>query len=269
MTHDKPLGHYDAAYGQFASDLHAGIRAEAFGEDIGQNSWLTADEQDLFIGWLGLTPDSVLLDVACGSGGPVLRIARITGCSVYGIDMHAQGVAEAWSQAQRAGLDARARFEQGDASRRLPWPDATFDGLICIDAVNHLPNRPMVFAEWARVLRPGGRVVFTDPCVVTGPLTGEELGIRSSIGFFLFVPPGADEAMLRDAGFTGIEVADRTDNVARMAARRRAARAARAEELRKIEGDATFEGQQTFFEVASRVAAEGRLSRTAVRGVRG
>jgi hypothetical protein len=54
-----------------------------------------------------------------------------------------------------------------------------------------------------------------------------------------------------------------------MAARRRAARAARAEELRKIEGDATFEGQQTFFEVASRVAAEGRLSRMAFRGVRG
>ena len=66
MTSDKPLGHYDAAYGQFASDLHAEIRAEAFGEDIGQNSWLTADEQDLFIGWLGLTPESVLLDVACG-----------------------------------------------------------------------------------------------------------------------------------------------------------------------------------------------------------
>jgi len=58
--------HYDANYGNFATALYEEIRREAFGEDIGQNSWLTADEQDEYLGWLGLTAGKALLDVACG-----------------------------------------------------------------------------------------------------------------------------------------------------------------------------------------------------------
>lgn len=59
------------------------------------------------------------------------------------------------------------------------------------------------------------------------------------------------------------EDAVRTENMARMAGDLREARAAHAEELRRIEGDETFEGQQRFFEVAARLAAERRLSRFA------
>jgi 2-polyprenyl-3-methyl-5-hydroxy-6-metoxy-1,4-benzoquinol methylase len=81
--------HYSVAYGNFVSGLYAEIRAEAFGEDIGQQSWLSAEEQDRFIAWLDLRPDHRLLDVACGSGGPTLRIAERTGCRVHGIDFEA------------------------------------------------------------------------------------------------------------------------------------------------------------------------------------
>ena len=74
--------HYDANYGNFQTALYEQIRREAFGEDIGQNSWLTADEQDKFLTWLDLSPSKNLLDVACGAGGPALRISAVTGCSV-------------------------------------------------------------------------------------------------------------------------------------------------------------------------------------------
>lgn len=50
-----PAGQYNANYGNFQSELYAQIRREAFGEDIGQNSWLTADEQDRFLEWLDLS----------------------------------------------------------------------------------------------------------------------------------------------------------------------------------------------------------------------
>jgi hypothetical protein len=68
-----PSGHYSANYGNFQTKLYAQIRHEAFGEDIGQNSWLTSDEQDRFLAWLELSPGKTLLDVACGAGGAANR----------------------------------------------------------------------------------------------------------------------------------------------------------------------------------------------------
>src|ERR1700687_2303880 len=103
-------GQYGANYGNFQTELYAQIRREAFGEDIGQNSWLTSDEQDRFLEWLDLCPGKTLLDVACGAGGPALRIAATTGCSVVGIDVHEQAISTARSLAAQRGLDRLAQF---------------------------------------------------------------------------------------------------------------------------------------------------------------
>src|SRR5437868_11272898 len=62
------MRHYDANYLNFESELYEQIRRDAFGEDIGQSSWITADEQDRFLHVLNLAPGKSLLDVACGSG---------------------------------------------------------------------------------------------------------------------------------------------------------------------------------------------------------
>ena len=253
--------HYDANYDNFQTELYAQIRREAFGEDIGQSSWLTADEQDKFLSWLNLSSGKTLLDVACGSGGPVLRIAEATGCSVVGVDVHEQAIATANSLAAQRGLSERARFQVADAAAQLPLPDASFDAITCIDAINHLPNRQRVLADWARLLKPGGRLLFTDPITVTGPLTNDEIAVRGSIGFFLFVPLGYDERVIEQSELRLLIKEDVTGNMAEVAERRRVARAARAADLREIEGDQIYEGQQEFFAVAALIAREGRLSR--------
>jgi ubiquinone/menaquinone biosynthesis C-methylase UbiE len=252
--------HYDANYGHFQSQLYEEIRREAFGEDIGQSSWITADEQDRYLTHLKLTEGKSLLDVACGSGGPALRIAKLTGCSLVGVDVHEQAIAAGNEMAAQRKM-SNCRFQVVDASQALPFPDNGFDALTCIDAINHLPDRPAVIADWARVLKPGGRTLFTDPITVTGPLTKSEIAIRSSIGFFLFVPLGYDEQVILQSGLRLVLKEDVTANMARLAAARRAARAKRSEALRKIEGDPTYEGQQEFFKVAAQIASEGRLSR--------
>src|SRR5438445_12452871 len=99
--------HYNANYGYFQTELYAQIRHEAFGEDIGQNSWLTSDEQDKFLGWLDLSAGKTLLDVACGAGGPALRIAGMTGCFVVGLDIHEQAVTTASALAAKLGIAKR------------------------------------------------------------------------------------------------------------------------------------------------------------------
>jgi 2-polyprenyl-3-methyl-5-hydroxy-6-metoxy-1,4-benzoquinol methylase len=255
------VGHYDANYGNFQMDLYAQIRREAFGEDIGQNSWLTSSEQDRFLGWLNLSPGKKLLDVACGAGGPALRIATSTGCSVVGIDVHEQAISTANSLAAQRGLTSRAEFRVTDATGRLPFPESWFDAITCIDAINHLPSRRDVIVEWSRLLKPSGRLLFTDPVIVTGPLTNAEIAIRSSIGFFLFVPPNHDERLIAECSLRLLVREDVTANLADVAERRRAARASRDAALRVIEGDQTYDGQQEFLAVASRIAREGRLSR--------
>jgi SAM-dependent methyltransferase len=253
--------HYDANYGNFQTELYAQIRRDAFGEDIGQSSWLTADEQDRFLSWLNLSSGKSLLDIACGSGGPALRIAATTGCSVTGVDVHEQAIATANSLAAERDLTGRAQFQVADATASLPFADASFDAITCIDAINHMPNRPRVLGDWARLLKPGGRMLFTDPITVTGPLTNDEIAVRSSIGFFLFVPRDYDERLISQCGLKLVLCEDVTANMAEIAERRRAARATREAPLREIEGDQVYEGQQEFFAVASRIASEGRLSR--------
>lgn len=254
-------GHYNANYGNFQTELYAQIRREAFGEDIGQNSWLTAVEQDTFLQWLDLSPGKTLLDVACGAGGPALRIAAITGCSVVGIDVHDQAVTTAISLAAQRGLSGRADFRAIDATGPLPFPDASFDAITCIDAINHFPARPGVMADWARLLKPEGRLLFTDPITVTGPLTNVEIAVRSSAGFYLFVPPGHDELLVAQCGLQLLVCRNVTANMAQVAEARRVARASRSAALREIEGDQAYDGQQEFLAVAARIAREGRLSR--------
>jgi cyclopropane fatty-acyl-phospholipid synthase-like methyltransferase len=254
-------GHYNANYGNFQTELYEQIRREAFGEDIGQNSWLTSDEQDRFLQWLDLSPGKTLLDVGCGAGGPALRIAANTGCSVVGIDVHEQAIRTANALATQRELAGRVEFRAADAGGRLPFADASFDAITCIDAINHFPERPRLVAEWARLLKPGGMLLFTDPITVTGALTNAEIMVRSSAGFYLFVPHGYDERVITQCGLRLLRCEDVTANMAKVAEARRAARASRSAALREIEGGQPYDDQQEFLAVAARLASEGRLSR--------
>jgi ubiquinone/menaquinone biosynthesis C-methylase UbiE len=242
----------------------AKIRRETYGEDLGQFSWITADELRKFLHQLNLNSESHVLDVACGSGGPALFIAQTLGCQVTGLDIEENGIGAAREMAQARGLQSRAKFEQGDASQPLPLPDASFDAVISIDAMNHLSRRAKVFAEWLRVLRPGGRFLFTDATIVTGMLSRDEILARGrSMGHFLFTPTGLHERLIEAAGFVELQVEDVTGTIATVSKRWHDAREKQRSELLKIETEADFESLQSMLAAAHTLAGERRLSRFA------
>jgi len=254
-------GHYEAHYRDFAADVHEEVRRAAFGDDVGQNSWLTRSELEGFGRQLRLRAPSRLLDVACGSGGPALHLAQLTGCQVVGVELFDDAVATGQRFAREAGLETQVSFVQADASQTLPFDDGSFDAILCIDAINHLPDRRRVLADWARLLRSEGRLLFTDPVSITGPLGSDELAIRSSVGYYLFMPAGENERLLAEAGLSVLAVEDTTESLAEIAGRRRDARRERAVALREVEGDDAFDGRQRFFDIVAKLAHERRLSR--------
>jgi SAM-dependent methyltransferase len=254
---------YGHVYADFASAAETAVRRETYGEDIGQSSWLTAEEWLEFADLLGVGAGSDVLEVGSGSGGPAVYLAGKRGCRVTGVDINEHGVRNATALAAARGLAGRARFEAVDASRPLPFPAGTFDAVVSNDAMCHIPDRLGALRDWHRVLKQGGRALFTDAMVVTGVVSHQELATRSSIGFYLFVPPGENERLLADAGFVVREVRNVTANAEQVARRWHGARERQREVLVSREGEANFEGLQRFLMCVHTLSAERRLSRFA------
>jgi SAM-dependent methyltransferase len=254
---------FDSTYQHFSERVHDAIRKATYGTDIGQNSWLTVDEYERWLPLLGLGPDRHALEVASGSGGPALYLALTCGCRVTGLDANASGVATATRRAEADGAAAQVRFQLADATAPLPFADDAFDALVCIDSMNHFPDRLAVLRDWCRVLRPGGRALFTDPVVISGPVTNDELARRSSIGLFVFLPAGLNDRLIAEAGLRIVRQEDVTANAALVAGRWHEARAAHRDALLRIEGETRFDGLQAFFQTVHDLTRERRLSRLA------
>lgn len=252
---------YDSAYGNYERDVYRQIRLETYGEDLGQTSWVTTEESRDIPKWLHLGPSSRVLEIGCGSGRYALRVAEQTGCSIVGIDINAHGIANANRLAAAAGMNSSVRFEQADASRKLAFDDSSFDAAFSNDVLCHVPGRAGVLAEIHRILKPNGHFLFSDALVIGGFISREEILRRSSIGYYLFSPPGENERLLRYAGFGLAETMDTTAGAGNIAQRWHDGRARHTEEVIAVEGDAEFNSLQNLLSSASQLTAERRLLR--------
>ncbi|MDJ0630186.1 MAG: methyltransferase domain-containing protein [Rhodobacter sp.] len=105
-------------------------------------------------------PGDRVLDIACGYGGTLRQLAE-RGCRPFGIDISAVCVEEARKLNRAAGLDDRVTVEIGDF-HGIDSKTGAWDAVICQESLIHSTDRPRVFAEVFRVLRPGGVFAFSD-----------------------------------------------------------------------------------------------------------
>ena len=117
---------------------------------------------------LGLRPHDKVLDLGCGFGRHAFEAAR-RGASVVALDAGTDevlGVAATFAAMVQAGElstdSLHANVVQGDA-HQLPFPDATFDRVICSEVLEHIPDDVSAMRELNRVLRPGGTMAITVP----------------------------------------------------------------------------------------------------------
>lgn len=108
---------------------------------------------------LALGPGAVVLDLACGTGA-LGALARRAGYRVVGADM---------STGMLEGMRDRFPAVQSDAAA-LPFPSASFDGVVCGYALRNFTDLAASITEAARVLRPGGRVAVLEVAVPDHPL---------------------------------------------------------------------------------------------------
>jgi ubiquinone/menaquinone biosynthesis C-methylase UbiE len=99
-----------------------------------------------------------VLEISCGHGGGAAYLMRTVHPAAYtGLDFNGEGIAFCQERHQIPGVD----FVQGDAEN-LPFPDASFDAVLNVEASHAYPHFDRFIAEVARVLRPGGHFLYAD-----------------------------------------------------------------------------------------------------------
>jgi hypothetical protein len=112
-----------------------------------------------------------------------------------------------------------------------------------------------------RVLKENGLMLFSDALVIGGMVSHQEIATRSSIGFYVFSPPGENDRLMKEAGFQIISVTDTSEAAAELAGRWRAAREKYQKELTGEEGRSSFDGLQNFLLCVQTLLKEKRLLR--------
>jgi SAM-dependent methyltransferase len=252
---------YEDLYREFDSPLIRQLRREAYGEDIGQHSWVRADELRADIQRLNLSRTSRLLDLGCGPCGPLTFILAATGCRGTGVELSPSALRVGRKRAASLGVDSLLTILVADLNDPLPFEPRSFEAVMSLDAVLHLRDRLTLFNGIANLLCPGGRFLFTDAGVVTGCFSNDEMHKRSAHGYTQFTAAGWNERLLESAGFRLLETEDRTGSVLKNASGRLAAMHAHRTELERVSGSAAFESQAAYLEVAVELARRRAVSR--------
>lgn len=193
----------------------------------GQTRWAftTAMRQmeDRLAAELALPSGAKVLDAGCGIGNVARALAGRHGLDVTGVDVLDFNIAEANRRSAKAGLSHTTRFRVGDY-HRLPFDDDSFDGLYTMETFVHSASPKAALAEFARVLKPGGKLVMFEYSRTPEDQVSAEANAamhrvcdEAAMPAWLDLYHGVLDEMLAEAGFSVENSTDITANMMPMA----------------------------------------------------
>ena len=156
-----------------------------------------------------LAPGQRIADFCAGLGGPARYYARRYGVDVTGIELTPARVEGANKLTAMVGLADKVRVIEGNVMA-VPLPDASLDAVLSQEAFLHVPDKSRALAEAFRIIKPGGRIAFTD-WTPHQPLADEDAQLMwDGMAAQSLLGTDAYRRALGDAGFTEIGVEDLT-----------------------------------------------------------
>lgn len=120
-----------------------------------------------------------VLDIGCSTGFTALEIARLTGCTVVGIDINPMSIIVAQERAAKLGL-LNVRFELADATA-LPFDDGSFDLVFCGNVTSIISDDTKALSEYRRVLKPNGLIAAIPMYYIDPPPQDLVKSVRQAI----------------------------------------------------------------------------------------
>jgi SAM-dependent methyltransferase len=188
-------------------DLDGVSPQELFPHDQDHYGGLAAN--DALASLAGIGPGSRVADFCAGLAGPARYLAHRYGAEVTGIELTPARVKGAAELTKLVGLQDRVRVLEGNAMQ-VPLPDASVDAVVSQEAFLHVPDKTRALAEAFRILKPGGRLAFSD-WIAHRPLSTADAELMwQGMAVTGLYDLESYAALIEQAGFTVISVEDLT-----------------------------------------------------------
>jgi ubiquinone/menaquinone biosynthesis C-methylase UbiE len=159
---------------------------------------------------LRVSADSRVLDLGSGLGGPARTVAEETGCAVIGVDLTSEFCEVATALSQWTGMSDRTSFQVGDATA-TGLPRGAFDAALTVHVAMNIADKPALYAEAFRVLRPGGRFVVYDVLQGEGGAAHFPVPWAADPSTSFLASPERMRELLPAAGFEVVSEVDSSD----------------------------------------------------------
>jgi len=161
-----------------------------------------------FVSKLGLKQGQTVLDIGCGIGGGDFYMADTYGCRVHGMDLSVNMVTIALERSASRDNDL-VTFEISDCTNR-DFGEEAFDVIYSRDTILHVQDKPALFRDFLKFLKPGGKLMISDYCRSEAEPTAEFAAYIKQRGYDLH-PVSRYGEMIKEAGFEDVVAEDRTD----------------------------------------------------------